>query len=134
MIRKILVIGMSLIILTCSSNDKQLRDLEFEEYSLVVKELPELKQRIKKLVNGSYTKIEQVLIESDPTLSPVIDGLLYSFFGDSDNGTQVYILIDKANENILLGYYCSEEELVKVYEEKKGVTKNPEFEQWLVGE
>jgi len=44
------------------------------------------------------------------------------------------VLIDKANENILLGYYCSEENNVKVYEEKKGATINPEFEQWLNGE
>src|SRR6056297_637356 len=99
MIRNIFLIGLSLFIFGCSSNNKQLRDLEFEEYSTVMKEIPELKQRIKKLVNEDFAEIEQVLKESNPTLSPVIDGLLYSFFGGTDNGTQVYILIDKANEN-----------------------------------
>ena len=125
---------MIIVGISCNTTVKQLNDLEYKNYSVVIKELPELQERFKNLVKEDYLDINEILIESNPSLSPVIDGVLYSFFGDVENGDQVYVLIDKANENILLGYYCSEENNVKVYEEKKGATINPEFEQWLNGE
>lgn len=98
---------------------------------MVVKELLELQLRIKKLVKEDYSKINQILIESNSSLLPVVEGVLYSFFGEDETGSQVYVIIDQANEK---GFYCSNIDEVKVYEEKKGITTNGEFERWLNGE
>ena len=134
MFKNLGLIGLILFTFGCNNMVKELNNLEFNEYSVVAEKLPELQERIKVLVKDDYLEIHQILLDSNPTLSPVIDNLLYSFFGNVENGDQVYMLLDSSNDNILLGYYSSRENNVKIYEEKKGVTINGEFDKWLKGE
>jgi len=135
MIKKILIIGLSLIVFSCTNKTiSEINTLKFETYSSVVRKIPEIGERISNLVKNDYNTINGIMVESNPAMSPVIDNFLYSFFGENENGEQVYIIIDISNNNILIGYYNAINNKVKVYEEKEGLTIFEDFNRWVNGE
>lgn len=135
MIKKILVIGLSIIVFSCTNKTiNEINSLEFETYSTIVKKIPEIGERVSNLVENDFNNINAIMIESNPAMSPVIDDILYSFFGESIDGAQVYMFIDKANNNILIGYFNATNNTVQIYEETTGLTSNGEFERWVSGD
>jgi len=135
MIKRLLSLVLCIVVFSCSNNSfNDISKLEFKTYTIVVTEVPEVQVRLQKLLGNDYEIINSLLVKSNPGLSPIVDGYLFSFFADNANYDQVYMLIDNSNNNILLGYYNATEDKVRVFEEKEGATYDGEFDKWVNGE